>query len=249
VDIKKILISQPRPATDKSPYYDVERRCKVEMTFKPFIKVERLSTKEFKAQRINISEYSGFVLTSKTAANHFFSFCEDLKIAIKDEWIYYCLNETIALYLQKFINFKKRKVHFSKIGQLDDLALVMKKHNSAKILMPVADVHKDDLSIFSKAKVNLTTSIMYRTVSAKFTPEEIKSFDMLAFFTPAGINSLFENSPEYVQGEQKIAVFGPATAKAAEDKGLVVACKAPSPECPSMAMAIEDYLEKVAKED
>ena len=244
MDIKKILISQPRPATEKSPYLDVERRCKVEMTFKPFIRVERLSVKDFKAQKINIGEYTGIVFTSRTAINHFFSLCNELKVVIKEDWQYYCLTETVALYLQKFVNYKKRKVHFSKTGQLDDLALVMKKHNTERILMPVADVHKEDLSIFTKAKVMLTTTIMYRTVSAEFTPEEIKSYDLLAFFTPAGINSLFTNSPEYKQGEQKIAVFGPATAKAAEDRGLRIDCKAPSQEFPSMASAIENFLEK-----
>ena len=247
MDIKKILISQPRPATDKSPYYDVARRCGVEMTFKPLIRDERLSVKDFKAQKINIGEYTGIVFTSRTSVNHFFSLCEELKVVVKEDWQYYCLTETVALYLQKFVNYRKRKVHFSKIGQLDDLALVMKKHNTEKILMPVADVHKEDLTIFTKAKVKLTTSIMYRTVSAEFTPEEIKSYDLLAFFTPAGINSLFTNYPEYQQEEQKIAVFGPATAKAAEDRGLILACKAPSPEFPSMASAIEDYLKNLDK--
>lgn len=244
MEIRKILVSQPRPTTDKSPYFDIEKKYGVELTFKPFIRVERLSAKEFRAQKINIQEYTGIVFTSRTSVDNFFKLSEELRIAVKEDLQYYCLSETVALYLQKYINYRKRKVHFSKVGKLDDLAAVMKKHNTDNILMPVADVHKEDLSIFTKAKVKLTTAVMYRTVSADFTPEEIKSYDMLVFFTPAGINSLFENSPEYKQEDQKISVFGPATAKAAEDRDLIIACKAPSPEYPSMASAIEDYLEK-----
>lgn len=245
MELRKILVSQPRPMTDKSPYFDIEKKFGVELTFKPFIRVERLSVKEFRAQKISIQDYTGIVFTSRTSVDKFFSLCEELRVNIKEDLQYYCLSETVALYLQKYINYRKRKVHFSKVGKLDDLAIVMKKHNTANILMPVADVHKEDLTIFTKAKVKLTTVVMYRTVSAEFTPEEIKSYDMLVFFTPAGINSLFENSPQYKQEDQKIGIFGPATAKAAEDRGLKIACKAPSPEFPSMASALEDYLEKI----
>lgn len=248
MEIRKILVSQPRPTTEKSPYFDLEKKFGVELTFKPFIRVERLSAKEFRAQKINIQDYTGVVFTSRTSVDNYFKLSEELRITVKEDLQYYCLSETVALYLQKYINYRKRKVHFSKIGKLDDLALVMKKHNTDSILMPVADVHKEDLSIFTKAKVKLTTAVMYRTVSAEFTPEEIKSFDMLVFFTPAGINSLFTNSPEYKQEDQKICVFGPATAKSAEDRGLVLSRKAPSPEFPSMASAIEDYLEKIDEE-
>ena len=241
-------MSQPRPATDKSPYFDIEKKFGVELTFKPFIRVERLSVKEFRAQKVNIPDYTGIVFTSRGSVDHFFSICEEMRVVIKEDLQYYCLSETVALYLQKYINYRKRKVHFSKIGKLDDLALVMKKHNTDNILMPVADVHKEDLTIFTKAKVKLTTAVMFRTVSAEFTPEEIKSYDMLVLFTPAGINSVFNNDPDYKQEDQKIAVFGPATAKAAEDKGLVIACKAPSPEFPSMASALENFLEKAAED-
>ena len=245
MELRKILVSQPRPMTDKSPYFDIEKKFGVELTFKPFIRVERLSVKEFRAQKISIQDYTGIVFTSRTSVDKFFSLCEELRVTIKEDLQYYCLSETVALYLQKYINYRKRKVHFSKVGKLDDLAIVMKKHNTANILMPVADVHKEDLTIFTKAKVKLTTVVMYRTVSAEFTPEEIKSYDMLIFFTPAGINSLFENSPQYKQEDQKIGIFGPATAKAAEDRGLEIACKAPSPEFPSMASALEASLEKI----
>ena len=129
MEIRKILVSQPRPATDKSPYFDIEKKFGVELTFKPFIRVERLSAKEFRAQKINIQEYTGVVFTSRTSVDNFFKLCEELRITIKEELQYYCLSETVALYLQKYINYRKRKVHFSKVGKLDDLAVVMKKHN------------------------------------------------------------------------------------------------------------------------
>lgn len=248
MEIRKILVSQPRPATEKSPYFDIEKKFGVELTFKPFIRVERLSAKEFRTQKISIPDYLGVVFTSRTAVDHFFKLCEELRAVIKEDMQYYCLSETIALYLQKYINYRKRKVHFSKAGKLDELIAVMKKHNSENILMPVADVHKEDLTVFTKAKVKLTTAVMYRTVSADFTPEEIASYDMLVFFTPAGINSLYSNDPEYKQGNQKIGVFGPATAKAAEDRGLTIACKAPSSEFPSMTSAIQKYLETIETE-
>jgi len=248
LELRKILVSQPRPATEKSPYFDIEKKFGVELTFKPFIRVERLSSKEFRAQKIAIQDFTGIVFTSRTSVDNFFKLCEELRIVIKEDLQYFCISETIALYLQKYVNYRKRKVHFSKIGKLDDLSLVMKKHNTENFLMPVADVHKEDLTIFTKAKVKLTTAVMYRTVSAEFTPEEIKSYDMLVFFTPAGIVSLFANDPNYIQGDQKIAVFGPATAKAAEDKGLVLSCKAPSPEFPSMTSALQSYLETAGEE-
>lgn len=235
-------MSQPRPTTEKSPYFDIERRFNVEITFKPFIKIESLSSLEFRQQKVFIPDYSAIVFTSRTAVDHYFKLSEALRAPIKEDTQYFCLSETIALYLQKYITYRKRKVHFSKTGKLDDLAGSMKKHNKERFLMPVADVHKEDLSVFTKAKVQLTTVVMYRTVSAEFTPEEINSYDMMAFFTPAGIQSLFENDPNFIQGDKKIAVFGPTTAMAAENKGLRIDCKAPNEMHQSMASALHAYL-------
>ena len=243
MEIKKILISQPRPLTEKSPYFDIERRFGVEMTFKPFIQVVDLTPKEFRLQKVSISNFNAIVLTSKTAADHFFSLADELRVRLPEDIQYFCLNEHIANYLQKFIVYRKRKIHFSKEANLEDLSLVMKRHSSEmRFLMPVADVHKEDLSIFTKAKVQLTTAVMYRTVSSQIPPEEIASYDMLCFFTPAGIQSLFENDPAYRQGDQAIAVFGPSTLRRAEEMGLRVDVPAPTPEIPSMASAIQKYL-------
>lgn len=244
MNIKNILVSQPYPSSEKSPYFEIIRKYGVELTFKPFIRIESLSTKEFRAQKITIPNFTAIVLTSRTAVDHFFKLAEELRAKPNEEMQYFCLNETIALYLQKYIIYRKRKVHFSKTGKIEDLALVMKKHNGEKFLMPVADVHKEDLTCFTKAKVNVTTAVMYRTVSSEFTPEEIASYDMLIFFTPAGIQSLYDNAPEYEQGDQIIGLFGPSTAKAAEAKGLRIDAQGPTPECPSMAGVLMNYLQE-----
>lgn len=241
--VNSILVSQPTPP-EKSPYYDLERKFGVKLTFKPFIRIESLSTKEFRAQKIFVPDFTAIVFTSRTSVDHFFNLCKELRAPINDETQYFCLSESIALYLQKYINYRKRKVHFSKVSQIEDLALVMKKHNTEKFLMPVADVHKEDLTIFTKAKVNVTTAVFYRTVSAEFTPEEIKQYDMLCLFTPAGIMSLFVNDPNYVQGDQQLAIFGPAAQAKAEDAGLRIDVSVPTEECPSMPAALNSYLLK-----
>jgi len=242
MDIKNILVSQPYPSSERSPYFDIERKFGVSLTFKPFIHIESLTPTEFRAQKISISSFTAIVFTSKTAIDHFFKLAEELRAKPSDDMQYFCLSETVALYLQKFIVFRKRKVHHSKIGKLDDLALVMKKHSSEKFLMPVADVRKDDIPAFTKAKLIVTPVVMYRTVSSKVSPEEIASYDMLVFFTPAGIQSLYENDPGYQQGEQRIGLFGPQTAKAAEERGLRIDAKGPTPEQPSMAGVLQKYL-------
>lgn len=243
LEIKKILISQPRPTSEKSPYFDLEKKYGVTFDFRPFIRVESLSAKEFRQQKIFVPDYSAVVFSSRTAVDHFFKLCGDLRAPITDDMQYFCQTETIALYLQKYIVYRKRKVHFSKTGRLEDLAASMKKHNTLRFLMPVADVHKEDLSIFAKAKVTLTTAVMYKTVSATLTPEEIDGYDMLVFFTPAGIQSLFTNAPDFQQGDMQIGCFGPATAAAVEAAGLRLDCKAPTAEFPSMAAALQHFLE------
>lgn len=240
---KRILVSQPQPTCpEKSPYYDLQRRFELELTFKPFIRIETLTVAEFRLQKISIPVYTAIVLTSRTAVDHFFKLAEELRAKPNDEMQYFCLNETIALYLQKFINFRKRKVHHSKTGKIEDLALVMKKHNTERFLMPVSEGHDNELPCFTKAKVKLTYAVMYRTVSSEFTPEEIASYDMLVFFTPAGIQSLFDNDPNYQQGDQRIGLFGPLTAKAAEEHGLRIDAQGPTPELPSMAAVLQKYL-------
>lgn len=242
MEIKRILVSQPYPSSDKSPYFSIEKKYGVELTFKPFIRIETLTAAEFRTQKISIPTYTAIVFTSRTAVDNFFKLAEELRAKPNDEMQYFCQTEAIALYLQKFINFRKRKVHHSKSGRIEDLALAMKKHNTERFLMPVADAKKDELTCFTKAKVKVTQAVMYRTVSNEFTPEEIASYDMMLFFTPTGIQSLFDNVPEYTQGEQRIGLFGPQTAKAAEERGLRIDAVGPTPECPSMAAVLQSYL-------
>lgn len=242
MDIKNILVSQPYPSSEKSPYFDVQKKFGVQLTFKPFIRIEALTPAEFRKQKIGLHNFTAIVFTSKTAVENFFKLAKGLRAMPGEEMQYFCQSETIALYLQKFIVYRKRKVHFPKVAKFEELALVMKKHNHEKFLLPVADVPKDDIPIFVKAKLNVTSAVMYRTINSEFTPEEIASYDMIVFFTPAGIQSLFDNVPDYQQGEQRVGLFGPQTAHAAEEHGLRIDAQGPTPELTSMAAVLKKYL-------
>ena len=241
--MKKILVSQPKPTSDKSPYFDISKRYGVDIVFRPFIKVEGLTPKEFRQQRISITDYTAVVFTAKTAIDHFFTLCEGLRIAIPETMKYFCTTESIALYLQKYIVYRKRKIFFGNTGKLDDLAPSFTKHSGEKFLVPCSDVHNDEVTqILDKVKVNYTKAVMYRTVSNDFTPEEKFDYNMLLFFSPSGITSLLKNFPNFEQGDIEIGAFGAATAKAVADAGLKLSFQAPTPEAPSMTAALDLYL-------
>ncbi|MDR2953712.1 MAG: uroporphyrinogen-III synthase [Prevotella sp.] len=243
--IKKILISQPAPNTEKSPYYDIAEKYNLKMDFRPFIRVEGLDAKEFRQQRINIQDYTAVVFTAKTAIDHFFALCEEFRITMPETMKYFCISEAVALYLQKYIVYRKRKIFFSATGKMDGLATPLTKHNKEKFLVPVSDVHSEDLTaVLDAKKVDYTKAIMYRTVSNEFTEEEILSYDMLVFFSPSGIVSLFKNAPNFVQGDKSIGCFGASTAKAVRDAGLRLDCEAPLPGMPSMTAALEAYIKE-----
>jgi uroporphyrinogen-III synthase len=246
VKVKKILVSQPKPASEKSPYYDIAQRYGVEMVFRPFIKVEGLTAKEFRQQKINISEYTAIIFTARTAIDHFFRLCEEMRVTIPDTMKYFCTTELIALYLQKYIVYRKRKIFHGTTGKLDDLIPALTKHNKDKYLFAISDVNSHGAELLDANKVNYTKAIMYRTVSNDFSEEEKKSFDydMLLFFTPAGIESLKKNFPNFEQGDVKIGCFGVATSKAVEEAGLRLDIKAPTPQAPSITAAIENYLKE-----
>ena len=245
MEVKSILVSQPTPP-EKSPYFDLERKFGVKLTFKQLIRIESLSAKEFRStQKVFVPDFTAIVFTSRTSVDHFFNLCKELRAPITEELQYFCLNETIALYLQKYVTYRKRKIHFPKEGQIEELAQVMKKHTGEKFLMPVADVHKEDLSVFTKAKADVTTAVFYRTVSAEIDPKELKEYDMLCLFTPAGVQSIYNNVPDYEQGDQQLAVFGGAAQAAAEARGLRIDVKAPTEACPSMPAALREYLLKL----
>lgn len=245
LNIKKLLISQPKPTSDKSPYFDMAEKYGVEIDFRPFIKVEPLSAKEFRQQRISILDYSAVIFTARTAIDHFFHLCEELRIAIPETMKYFCMTEAIAVYLQKYIVYRKRKIFYGQTGKLEDLVTIIGKHPKENYLVPVSDVHKDDLLTMLEAKkINFAKSVMYRTVSNDFGPDEKFDYDMLVFFSPAGIASLLKNFPEFNQGDMKIGTFGPSTAKAVKDAGLRLDVEAPTVEAPSMVAAIDLYLKK-----
>ena len=245
--IKKILVSQPKPSSEKSPYYDIAEKFGVELVFRPFIKVEGMTAKEFRAQRINILDYTAIVFTSRHAIDHFFTLAKELRVAIPEDMKYFCVTETISLYIQKYVQYRKRKVFFGTTGKIDDLLPTMVKHKQEKYLVPMSDVHNDTIAkLLDSKKLTHQECVMYRTVSNDFTAEEVKDFDydMLIFFSPSGIESLTKNFPDFKQGDIAIATFGPATAKAVKDAGLRLDLEAPSEKFPSMTGALQDFLQK-----
>lgn len=245
--IKKILVSQPQPTSEKSPYYDIAREFGVELTFRPFIKVEELTAKEFRQQKINLLDYTAVVFTSRHAIDNFFKLAKEMRVAIPEEMKYFCVTEAIALYIQKYVQYRKRKVFFGSTGKMDDVLPQMVRHKAEKYLVPMSDVHTDELKkLLDSKRLTHTECVMYRTVSNDFTAEEVKAFDydMMVFFSPTGIKSLIKNFPNFEQGDIRIATFGPSTAKAVTDAGLRLDLSAPSPEYPSMTGALKHYLSK-----
>ena len=245
--VKKVLVSQPKPSSEKSPYYEIADKYGVQIDFRPFIKVEGLTAKEFRQSKVNISEFTAIIFTARTAIDHFFRLCEEMRISIPDTMNYFCTTESIALYLQKYIVYRKRKIFHGTTGKLDDLVPFLTKHNKEKFLYAVSDVHKDDTNVFDKAKINYTRAIMYRTVSNDFGPDEPFDYDMLIFFSPSGIASLLKNFPEFKQDDIKIGCFGATTAKAVKDAGLRLDIEAPSVKAPSMTAALENFLREDKK--
>jgi len=241
--VKKILISQPRPSSEKSPYFDIAEKFHVEVHFYPFIKVVRVSTKEFRQQRINILDFSAIIFTARTAVDKFFSICEELKVIIPETMKYFCTSETVALYLQKYIVYRKRKIFFSQTGKIDGLNNAFTKHVKEKFLFPVPEEHNDEVTHYlDEKKLNYTKSVMYRTVSNDFEEGEKLDYDMIIFFSPLGIQSLITNFPDFKQEDIAIGCFGTSTARAVEEAGLRLDCEAPQPDFPSMAAALEAFL-------
>lgn len=246
--VKKILVSQPKPASDKSPYYDIAQKYGVEVVFRPFIKVEGLSAKEFRQAKVNIADFTAVIFTARTAIDHFFRLCEETRFAVPDTMKYFCTTESIALYLQKYIVYRKRKIFHGSTGKLDDLLPALTKHSKEKFLYAISDVHKEDLNVLDHTGINYTKAIMYRTVSNDFAPEEKFDYDMLLFFSPSGIDSLLKNFPDFKQGDIKIGCFGATTAQAVRNAGLCLDLEAPTAKAPSMTAALDQFLAENAKE-
>ena len=242
VKVKKVLVSQSKPASDKSPYYEIAEKYGIQIDFRPFIKVEGLTAKEFRQSKIAISDFTAVIFTARTAIDHYFRLCEEMRITIPDTMKYFCTTESIALYLQKYIVYRKRKIFHGTTGKLDDLVPFLLKHNKEKYLFAVSDVHKDDTNVLDANHIDYTKAIMYRTVSNDFGPDEPFDYDMLLFFSPSGIKSLLKNFPEFKQDDIQIGCFGATTAKAVKDAGLRLDMEAPSVKAPSMTAALDMFL-------
>ncbi len=245
--IKKILVSQPKPSSEKSPYYDIAEKYGVHIEFRPFIKVEGLTSKEFRQSKISISDFTAIIFTARTAIDHFFRLCEEMRVNIPDTMKYFCTTESIALYLQKYIIYRKRKIFHGDTGKLDDMLPLFIKHSKEKFLYTVSDVNKEDSNILDKHNINYTKAVMYRTVSNDFGPDEPFDYDMLLFFSPSGIASLLKNFPKFEQGDIRIGCFGSTTAQAVRDAGLRLDMEAPTTKAPSITAALDLYLKEESK--
>jgi uroporphyrinogen-III synthase len=243
--VRSILISQPKPDAERSPYFDLAKKFDLRLDFYPFIRVEGIKAAEFRKQKIDLPTYSAVIFTSRHAIDHYFRICEEMKIKVSQDCKYFCITEAVALYLQKFILYRKRKVFFGADGTTKRLLEVIAKHkDKEKFLVPCSDISNDDIPQWLKAnKCDFSTAILYRTVYNDIREIMDKNnYDMIVFFSPSGVRSLFENIPEFRQNGTSIAAFGPTTSKAVEDSGLRLDLKAPMPNAPSMVAALEYYL-------
>lgn len=243
--VKSILVSQPKPEGDKSPYFDLADKYKLTVDFRSFIHVEGVSASDFRKDRVNILEHTAVIFTSRNAVDHFFRMAEEMRITVPDSMKYFCISESTAFYLQKYVVYRKRKIFFGK-QRFADLIEVMKKHKGEKFLLPCSDILKADIPKNLEANgFDYTKAVMYKTVCSDLSDLEDVFYDVLVFFSPAGIESLFKNFPNFKQNNTRIAAFGPTTTKAVEEHGLTVNIKAPTQNAPSMTAAIENYVKEV----
>ncbi len=245
--IRKILVSQPEPTPGSSPYNDLAIKHSLKIDFRQFIQVEGVPGRDFRKDRIQILEHTAIIFTSRTAVDHFFRIAMELRLTIPDNMKYFCISEATAFYLQKYIVYRKRKIFYGN-GKFTDLIDILLKHKDEKYLIPLSDIHKDEIPVLlEKAKLPVTEAIMYRTVSSDLSDLKDVNYDMLVFFSPSGIKSLTQNFPDFEQNETKIATFGPATAQAVRDAGLRLDIEAPVPEAPSMPAALERFISEFNK--
>ncbi len=246
--VKTILISQPKPENDKNPYYELSKKYNLIETFRKFIKIEGIPVKDFRSQRIDILEHKAVILTSRMAVDHYFRMCNEMRVTVPESMKYFCINEATAYYLQKYIQYRKRKIFFGH-QTIQDLVDVIRKNREEKFLLPAADVHKEQICEFLDAiNIKYTKAVMYRTVSADLSDiKNLNEFDILAFFTPAGINSLKQNFPNFKQGNTRIACFGAAAANTLKKHGYRLDIYAPNPKNPSMSGALDEYIKEANK--
>lgn len=242
--VKTILVTQPKPETEKNPYFDLAKKFNVKIDFQPFIQIEGIPAKDFRKDRVNVAEFQAVILTSRQAADHYFRMASEMRMTNFDEVKFFCVSESTAFYLQKYITYRKRKVFYGN-NSINDLTDVLKKHKKERFLLPCSEVMNPDIiNTLKEGDLNFITAAIYRTVSSDLSDVNIESFDMIVFFSPSGVQSLFKNFPKYKQGNTRIATFGVSTSQTAKDAKLKVEIEAPVPQAPSMTMAIEQYLKK-----
>ena len=245
--VKTILVSQPEPTVENSPYFNLIEKQKVKIDFIPFIHVEGVTSKEVRTQKVDLSEYTAIILISRNAVDHYFRISEEMRFKVPDAMKYFCQSEAVAYYLQKYVVYRKRKIYVGK-RTFQELSPLVKKYKNEKFLLPSSDKLKKDVPILlDDLGVTWKQATFYKTVVSDLSDLRNVYYDILVFFSPSGIKSLFENFPDFEQNETRIAVFGNTTVKAATDKGLRVDIQAPTPETPSMTMALEKYIQKANK--
>lgn len=245
--IKTILVSQPAPTDEKSPYHELARKFNLKIDFRAFIKVEAVPGQDFRQERINILDHSAIVLTSRNAVDHFFRMCKELRLTVPESMKYFCVSESVAYYVQKYIVYRKRKVFIGR-QTFADLMDVIKKHKDETYLVPCSDIQKGEIpDLLDKANVKYTNAVFYRTVASDLSDMKNLAYDMLVFFSPGGIESLRKNFPNFKQNGVFIAAFGPTTARSVRDNGFRLDLEAPLPEAPSMTGAMELFIKREAK--
>jgi len=237
-------VSQPEPNNPKSPYFDLAKKYNLKVDFKPFSEIEGISAKDFRHQKINILDLTAVIFTSKTGIDHFFRICSELRICVPDTMKYFCITENVAFYLQKYIVYRKRKIFHGKT-KFQDLIDVIIKHKEDNYFVPLSEPHNTEIPVLlDKNNIKYTIGILYKTISSHFTNLKDFDYDILVFYSPSGIKSLKENFPEFIQGDIKIAAFGPTTVSAVQQEGLRVDIDAPNVKAPSMTMALDNYLKE-----
>jgi len=245
--VSSILVSQPKPESEKSPYFGLAEKHKLKIDFRSFIHVEGIGAQEFRKDRVALEQFNAVIFTSRNAVDHYFRMCEEMRVPVRDSVKYFCVSEAIGYYLQKYVVYRKRKIFHGK-QTFGDLIALLKKHNDGVFLLPCSDILKQDIpNQLDKNELEFSKAVIYKTVCSDLSDLSNVNYDMLVFFSPSGIKSLFQNFPEFKQNDTRIAAFGPTTAKAVEDAGLTLNVRAPLPHAPSMTMAIEDYLKSANK--
>lgn len=240
--VKSILVTLPKPASEKSPYFTLAEKYNLKLDFRAFIHVEGVPARDFRKQKINLKDYTAIIITSRNAADHFFRICEEMRYEVPSDLKYFCLSETIALYLQKYIQYRKRKIFFGK-QTAQDLEEVLQKHADERFLYPCSDVAGEETQNWLQENgYNFTPAVLFRTVVSDLSDLKEVFYDIIVFFSPSSVQSLFENFPDFQQNDTRLAAFGPATQQALLDRDLILDIVAPTPEAPSMTMAVEQYI-------